>query len=528
MNQYTTQKLVFFLVLLLTLLLVAGCGIESPDSTGTAAASTALSLDSTGTAIASAAASPDLIGLETISAAVSPDLIGLETIFATASPDLFGMETVSTAASPDSTGAPPTSDATSVPSDDDGGTTSDNFAAAVASRTPVPSPTPGIIDREIDDLTTSLGLTGETFLGLSVDDWFNLAFSVLVVVLGYFLGYKLLVWFLKWIAHRTSRKFNETVLKEIEPNLKLLLLVFFTRNAVLRLDFLSQGLRTALEDFFYIAGLVLVTIIAIQLINFYLYRIRNVKDEKGDRNRLDPALNAIQRISDLAVVIIAVSFGLSHFGISGSAIAAALLVSFVVIYMGTKDIISDVVAGYIILLDQPFRVGDAILIKHVDTWGTVTEIGARTTHIRTGDNREVIIPNSEINGSQVVNYTYPDPIYQMHTDIGIAYGSDITRVREVIEDTVGAVGDVLHDKPVQVYFLKFGDSARLMHVQFWINDFKNKNSVLDKVNAALEEALDQAGIDIPFNTDNLNVKMESEKTNQAVQDTNKDSQVDSN
>ncbi len=363
---------------------------------------------------------------------------------------------------------------------------------------------------------------------MTADDWFNLAFSALVVVLGYFLGFKLLVWFLKWIAHRTSRKFNETILKELEPNLKLLLLVFITRFAVLRLDFLSQGLRTALDDFFYILGLVLVTIIAGQLINFYLYRIRNVKDEKGDRNRLDPALNAIQRISDLAVVIIATSFGLSHFGISGSAIAAALLVSFVVIYMGTKDIISDVVAGYIILLDQPFRVGDTILIKHVDTSGTVIEIGARTTHIRTGDNREVIIPNSDINGSQVVNYTYPDTKYRMYTDIGVAYGSDITRVREVIEDTVGTVENVMPDKPVQVYFLKFGDSARLVRVQLWINDYKNKYSVLDEVNAALEVALDQAGIDMPFNTYNLNVKMESEETDQAVQDTDKDSQVETN
>ena len=472
MNQYTTQKLVFFLVLLLTLLLVVGCGTASPDSPGTATASTTVS--------------------------------------------------------PDSTGAPPTSEATSAPTDDGGGTTSGDAAAAVTSRTPVPSPTPGIIDQEIDNLTTSLGLSGETFLGLTADDWFNLAFSALVVVLGYFLGFKLLVWFLKWIAHRTSRKFNETILKELEPNLKLLLLVFITRFAVLRLDFLSQGLRTALDDFFYILGLVLVTIIAIQLINFYLYRIRNVKDEKGDRNRLDPALNAIQRISDLAVVIIAVSFGLSHFGISGSAIAAALLVSFVVIYMGTKDIISDVVAGYIILLDQPFRVGDTILIKHVDTSGTVIEIGARTTHIRTGDNREVIIPNSDINGSQVVNYTYPDTKYRMYTDIGVAYGSDITRVREVIEDTVGTVENVMPDKPVQVYFLKFGDSARLVRVQLWINDYKNKYSVLDEVNAALEVALDQAGIDMPFNTYNLNVKMESEETDQAVQDTDKDSQVDSN
>jgi len=476
MNQYSSQRLPFYLVFLLSFLLTAGCGISSSDSSGTAAAS------------------------------------------ATASPDPNQNAAVAV--------TPPTPEGTSTPSDDSGGSSSEDIASAVISRTPVPSPTPGVIDQEINQLTTSLGLEGETFLGLTADDWFSLAFSALVVALGYFLGFKLLVWLLKWIAQRTSRKFNETILKELEPNLKLLLLVFFTNFAVMRLDFLSQGLRTALDDIFFVIGLVLLTIVAIQVISYYIYRVKNAKDEKGDLNRLDPALNAIQRISDLAVIVIAASFGLSHFGIGASALAAALLVSAVVIYMGTKDIISDVVAGYIILLDQPFRVGDTILIKHVDTSGMVMKIGARTTHIRTGDNRGVIIPNSDINSSQIVNYTYPDPEYRMFTDIGVAYGSDNNLVREVIEGTVGQVENVMSDKPVQVYFLKFGDTARLVRVQWWINNYMNKNSVLDQVNLALEMALDQAGIDLPFNTYNLNVKMEGEKADRALGESNKDSQVD--
>ena len=90
----------------------------------------------------------------------------------------------------------------------------------------------------------------------------------------------------------------------------------------------------------------------------------------------------------------------------------------------------------------------------------------------------------------------------MYTDIGISYGSDMTRVREVIEDAVDKVENVLSDKPIQVYFLKFGDKARVMRVRWWIDDYDNKNSVNDKVNSALETALHQAGIQIPFNTKN--------------------------
>ena len=236
-----------------------------------------------------------------------------------------------------------------------------DLATAIVARTPNPTPTPGIIDREIDDLTTSLGLAGKTFLGLTVDDWFSLAFSVLIVVAGYFLGFKFLIWFLKWIAGRTSRKFNKTVLKDIGPDLKLLLLVFFTRFAVLRLDFLSDGLRTLADDLFFILGLVLISIIAIRLINFGIKGSIVTVDTKDDPDKLNRIINTVQRLGDFAVLIIAGSIAMHHFGIGGSSLAAALLVCGVIIYLGAKGIISDVVAGFIILIDQPFRVGNAIL-----------------------------------------------------------------------------------------------------------------------------------------------------------------------
>lgn len=446
----------------------------------------------------------------------------------TPAPDVSVTATASATAAPDTTSAPPPPEATSAPADDgseaapadDGSETApDDVVEAVAARTAVPTPTPGIVDREIDELTTSLGLAGKSFLGLTVDDWLNLAFSALIVVAGYFLGYKLLVWFLKWISHRASRQIDEETLKQLAPDVKLLLLVIFTRLAVLRLDFLSEELRTVFDDIFYVLGLVLISIIATRLISLYLHRYQAAHDKKGDQDKLNPAMNAVQRISDLVVLIIAASFGLSHFGIGANSLTIALLVSGAVIYMGTKDIISDVVAGFIILLDRPFRVGDAILIKQLDTWGTVLEIGTRTTRIRTGDNREVIIPNSDINESQVINYTYPDPRYRVSTEIGVAYGSDLDHMRRVIKKAVRGVDGVLPDKPVQVFFLKFGDSTRLVRVQWWIGSYKNQNSVLDEVNAALETALDEAGIDMPFNTYDLNVKMKNEVTNQAVQDT---------
>lgn len=430
-----------------------------------------------------------------------------------ASTATVAIPTASATPAPETTSAP-AEDSGSSPADDSGGTTADDVAAAVADRTPVPTPTPGLIDREIDNLTTSLGLAGLTFLGLTADDWFSLAFSALIVVAGYFLGFKLLISFLKWIARRTSRKFDDTVFKDIEPDIKLLLLVFFTRHAVLRLDFLSEGFRTAADDVFFILVLVLISIISIRLINFSLKRYADSVDKKDDADKLGPIIKTVQRLGDLAVLIIAGSIGMTHFGIGSSALAAALIVCGVILYLGAKDILSDIVAGFIIIIDQPFRVNDAILIKQLETWGVVLEIGTRTTRIRTGDNREVIIPNSQINTSQVINYTYPDPKFRVTTDIGVAYGSDLDQMRKVIKDALRGIDGVLSDKPVDIFFLKFGDSSRLVRVRWWIDSYENENPILDAVNAALEVALDKAGIDLPFNTYDLNVKLHSGNTSQ--------------
>ena len=404
--------------------------------------------------------------------------------------------------------AAPTPETTSPPADDSGETTAEGVPATVASRTPQPTPTPGKIDQGIDNLATSLGLSGKTFLGLPADDWLSLAFSALIVVVGYFLGFKLLVWFLKWIARRTSRKFNETVLKDIEPELKLLLLVIFTNFAVQRLDFLSVELKTDTADLFFILGLVLISIIAIRLINFGIKRYVQSVEAQDDPDKLDRIVKTFQRLGDLGVLIIAGSIGMAHFGIGGSSLAAALLVCGVILYLAAKDILSDLVAGFIIMANQPIRINDAILIKEIDTWGVVLEIGTRTTRIQTGDNREVIIPNSQITGSQVINYTFPDPRYRVTTNIGVAYGSDIDQMRKVIKDALRGVEGVLPDKPVDIFFLKFGDSTRAVRVRWWVDNYTNENPILDKVNAALEIALSQAGI--PFEKYNLNVKVDRE------------------
>jgi small-conductance mechanosensitive channel len=158
-------------------------------------------------------------------------------------------------------------------------------------------------------------------------------------------------------------------------------------------------------------------------------------------------------------------------------------------------------------MDRPFTVGDRIEIPDQDAWGDVVEIGTRTTRIRTRDNNLVIIPNSNIADGQVTNYTYPDPNYRLQSDIDIEYGENLEHVRKVLGDAVRSVDEVLKDQPVQVLFIEFGNSAMTIRVRWWIDTYSDKRMMQDKVNTALQEAIDRSGIISPNPALDLNVKM---------------------
>jgi small-conductance mechanosensitive channel len=249
---------------------------------------------------------------------------------------------------------------------------------------------------------------------------------------------------------------------------------------------------------------------ALKVINFAAQWYRDHLGPDVDKTRLEPIIVLLQRSGYVVVLIIGLSVGLSQFGIQITVLSAALILSALAISLGARDVISDAISGFVILVDQPFRVGDVIEIEELNTWGDVVDIGTRTTRIRTRDERFAIVPNSKIGASQVINYTFPDPQYRVYSDIRVAYGSDFDRVRRVANDAVRGIDGVLPDLPVDVLFHEYGISARLMRVRWWIDDMHEEKHITDRVHEALEIAFGKAGIEMPVTTRELIVRKDPE------------------
>jgi len=370
-----------------------------------------------------------------------------------------------------------------------------------------PTATPGVIQEAVNDFTAATGLDQETFLGLTADDWINLAISGLWVLVGYLLATWLVGSVLRRAALRTSSELDEKSLEAIGPQIKWLIVVISARFATVRLTLLSSMVKSTLQDIYFVLLLALGVWIAWRLGNlaFAWYREKLASEE--DSERLDPLVTLLHRMVLTAILTVSLIILLSHFGINVTGLVAALGIAGLALSLAAQDTLSDAVSGIMILLDQPFRVGDQIQIPELDTWGDVVQIGTRTTRIRTGDNRMVIVPNSTIGKSQVVNYTYPDPHYRVQMDIGIAYGTDIERTQQIIIDTVSRVDGVLQDKPVDALYSEMGDSTMVFRVRWWIESVEDKRSIFNRVNTALQHALDDAGIEMPFTTYDINLNL---------------------
>ncbi len=380
----------------------------------------------------------------------------------------------------------------------------------VEARTPAPTATPGPIVSGVEELAAEVGLDLAVFLGLRPADWINLGISLLFVLAGYLLGTWLIRRALPRLARRTTTQFDDAFLAQSGPGVRWLVVVFVLQFATERLTFLRPGLRLVLLDVYFVLAMVLAFRILWRLVNLAGQWYTERAAEAGRADELAPIVTLFDRVGRGVVAIIGATVLLSHFGVNIAALTAALGLGGLAFSLAARDTIADAIAGFIILVDRPFRIGDRIEIQGVGTWGDVTDIGLRTTRIRTRDNRMVIVPNSVIGANQVINYTYPDPRYRIETHVDIAYGTDIETARRVIIEAVRQVEGVLPDKPVDALYNEMGDFAMVFRVRWWIESYVDTRRIIDRVHTALQRALDEAGIESPFPIQNINLRMAAE------------------
>jgi len=165
---------------------------------------------------------------------------------------------------------------------------------------------------------------------------------------------------------------------------------------------------------------------------------------------------------------------------------------------GSQNLINNFLSGLILLFERPIRVGDLV---QVDIYqGHVVRIGMRCTRLRTLDNTEVTLPNSQLLEKPVVNSTLGDTRVRATMNIGVGYGSDCRLVHQLLMQILSASNGILKSPAPQVHFVDFGDNALVFRLYYHI-DLRADSSKLDtesEMRFSIEQILRENQIVIPF------------------------------
>lgn len=215
------------------------------------------------------------------------------------------------------------------------------------------------------------------------------------------------------------------------------------------------------------------------------------------RSGLEPVLTSlvIDKIYRIGLFLFGLVTAASQVGINVTAALAGLGVAGIAIGFAGQDLLSNVIAGFTIFMDRPFRIGDFIKVQ--DQYGDVTNITMRSTRIRTNRNTFVVIPNKKIIDEVVINHSKHGET-RVDVPVGIAYKESIPEARRVLLEAVAGLEHVMNDPAPSIVVKELGGSSVDLLVRVWISDASREVPIFYAVMETSKLALDAAGIQIPY------------------------------
>jgi small-conductance mechanosensitive channel len=223
------------------------------------------------------------------------------------------------------------------------------------------------------------------------------------------------------------------------------------------------------------------------------------------RGRVDAGVrNSIRTAVGYAGIAVAALIGVSAAGINLSNLALVAGALSLGIGFGLQNIVSNFVSGLILLAERPFKAGDWIEAGAVT--GTVKRISVRATEIETFQRQTVILPNSDLINAAVGNWTHRNKLGRVEIRIGVAYGSDVKRVHDILLEIGRGHPLVLKNPEPFVFFADFGASSLDFELRLYLSDILSGLSVQNEIRFQIVEAFEREGIEIPFPQRDIHIK----------------------
>jgi small-conductance mechanosensitive channel len=303
----------------------------------------------------------------------------------------------------------------------------------------------------------------------------------------------------KWgkrLARSTRTDLDDRLLQRVIPHVSRLLTTLGFYLAIRSLP-LHEKLVLVISGALFVVLVVIFFNLLFHALDELLQWYLNGRQQGGKDLISRNMIPFVEKLAMLFLMGTALIIILKHFNYDILSVVTALGIGSLAIGLAAKDTLAHMISGFTLMLDQPFRIGDRIQLAGGQI-GDVADIGLRSTKIKTLDNQLLIIPNSDLCNNMLINQAFPDARAKGRINIGVAYGSDVERVKELLVTTALDCEAVLRAPAPEAYFASFGDSALNMSLFFWVEEYSQLFSVTDRINTNILRRFNESGIEIPF------------------------------
>ncbi len=252
---------------------------------------------------------------------------------------------------------------------------------------------------------------------------------------------------------------------------------------------LSDISLTVLTKFIQVIEAAIVIIATYFVVRWIRAKFEKMETEHAQQKT---AINLLEKICSGFAIVVGVTLALKTVGLDMSILVSVALLG---LSYGLKDIIKNYVAGILIFFKAPFKIGDVVKIKNYV--GKVEKMDLQSTSIKTFDNRDVTIYNSDVMMQSISNYSRY-PMRRLEIDVKLGYGTDIDRATKIFDQILATDPNILKTPKYSIVFQKFTDTSLIVRLKFWVAYPSNILKIRSQIAWQIQQAFDEDTLYMPY------------------------------
>ena len=213
---------------------------------------------------------------------------------------------------------------------------------------------------------------------------------------------------------------------------------------------------------------------------------------------------AVSKLTQYVILSIGALFALAAAGLELQNLALLATAFSIGLGFGLQNLVNNFVSGLILIFERPVQSGDVVEVS--GKMGEVRRIGIRSSTVRLFDGAELVVPNGNLISNDLINWTLSDKFRRIEINVGVAYGTDLRKAKQVLEGVATSHPDISDTPAPSAFFMEFGDNSIDFALRCWTVHSDRAFGIRSELGLRVDEALAQAGIAIPFPQRDLHLK----------------------